>query len=141
MAILTEADMLEYMPDMNNYGIQDFTDMISKAEDDIIRLLRIEWWPQIPGRTNFGDVMDPSKLKDSQLTRSAAYYCLYKYVLPKLTQWAVEGDSFQTQINFYKMAFDEEFDLAKRELFYDWDGDGQYEDNERNIQPRQRLVR
>ena len=27
-------------------------------------------------------------------------------------------------------AFDEEFDIAKRELYYDWDGDGLFEDGE-----------
>ena len=80
-------------------------------------------------------------MKDSQLTRSAVYYCLFKYILPQLTQWAVEGDSFQTQIEFYSRAFYDEFDLAKRELFYDWNDDGTYDESERELQPRQRLVR
>lgn len=141
MALFTEANMKEYFPDLHEYGIQDFSDMIAKTDEDIYRLLRIEWWPKIPGRNRYGDVMDTTKLKDSQLTRSAVYYCLFKYVLPKLTKFDPEGDSFQTQIMFYKNAFDEEFDLTKRELYYDWDDDGVFEDHEQEIQPAQRLVR
>lgn len=141
MALFTEANMKEYFPDLHEYGIQDFSDMIAKTDEDIYRLLRIEWWPTVPGRTNRSDDMDTTKLKDSQLTRSAVYYCLFKYVLPKLTKFDPEGDSFQTQIMFYKNAFDEEFDLTKRELFYDWDDDGVFEENEQEIQPAQRLVR
>ena len=141
MALFNEANMKEYFPDLHEYGIQDFSDMIAKTDDDIYRLLRIEWWPKLPGRTRYGTVMDTTKLKDSQLTRSAVYYCLFKYVLPKLTKFDPEGDSFQTQIMFYKNAFDEEFDLTKRELYYDWDDDGVFEDNEQEIQPAQRLVR
>lgn len=141
MALFTEANIIEYFPDLHNYGIQDFSDMIAKTDQDIYRLLRIEWWPKLTSRTTSFTGFDTTKLKDSQLTRSAVYYCLFKYVLPKLTKFDPEGDSFQTQIMFYKNAFDEEFDLTKRELFYDWDGDGLYETDEQEIQPAQRLVR
>lgn len=140
MAFFTENNMIEYFPDLHNYGIQDFSDMIAKTDEDIIRLLRVEWWPQIPGRSRT-DRMDSTKLKDSQLTRSAVYYCLHKYVLPKLTKFDPDGDSFQTQIGFYKMAFDEEWDITKRSLYYDFDNDGSFEDEEQIIQPAQRLVR
>ena len=139
MAIFTEDDIVEYFPDLHNYGIQDFSDMISKTESDIHRLLRIEWFPSLRA-AGTGDY-DPTRVKESQLTRSAVYYCLFKYILPQLTQWAVEGDSFQTQIEFYKNAFFDEFDLTKRELFYDWNDDGSYDESERELQPRQRLVR
>ena len=137
MAIFTEDNIVEYFPDLHNYGIQDFNDFITKTEEDIHRFLRIEWYPAVRG---FG-IYDSTRVNESQLTRSAVYYSLYKYILPQLTQWAVEGDSFQTQIDFYKAAFIEEFDLAKRELIYDWDGDGSYEETERELQPTQRLVR
>lgn len=138
MAIFTEDNIIEYFPDLHNFGIQDFNDFIAKTESDIHRLLRIEWFPTL--RISSGDY-DPTKVKESQLTRSAVYYSLYKYILPQLTQWAVEGDSFQTQIEFYSRAFHDEFDLAKRELFYDRDGSGTYDESERELQPSQRLVR
>jgi len=138
MAIFTEDNIVEYFPDLHNFGIQDFNEFITKTEADIHRLLRIEWFPTL--RVSSGDY-EPSKVKESQLTRSAVYYSLYKYILPQLTQWAVEGDSFQTQIEFYSRAFFDEFDLAKRELFYDWNDDGTYDESERELQPSQRLVR
>jgi len=140
MALFTEADMKEYMPDLHNYGIQDFSDMIAKTDEDIYRLLRIDWWPKLPQARGW-DTFDTTKLKDSELKRSAVYYCLYKYVLPQLTQWAVEGDSFQTQIVFYKTAFEEEFSVATRQLHYDFNDDGLYSSDEQEIQPAQRLVR
>ena len=138
MAIFTEDNIVEYFPDLHNYGIQDFSDMISKTEADINRLLRIQWFPTL--RVSSG-TYDPTRVKESQLTRSAVYYCLYKYILPQLTQWAVEGDSFQTQITFYQSAFEDEFGLATRELIYDWNDDGTYDESERELIPRQRLVR
>jgi hypothetical protein len=138
MAIFTEDNIIEYFPDLHNFGIQDFNDFIAKTEEDIHRLLRIEWFPTL--RISSGDY-DPTRVKESQLTRSAVYYSLYKYILPQLTQWAVEGDSFQTQIEYYKNNFFDEFDLAKRELFYDWSGDGTFTEDERELQPAQRLVR
>ena len=110
MAYFTEADIKEYFPDLHEFGIQDFSDVIAKTEEDIYRLLRIEWYPNLPGGRTYRDDMDITKLKTSQLNRSAVYYSLYKYILPKLTKFEVEGDSFQTQIAFYKNAFDEEFD-------------------------------
>ena len=146
MALFTEADIKEYYPDLHNHGIQDFSDMIAKTDEDIYRLLRIEWYPTL-GLRSYNSVVggfegfDTTKLKDSQLKKSAVFYCLYKFILPKLTQWATEGDSFQVQIKYYKEQFDEEFGLAKRELFYDHDGDGQFESGEQGIQPAQRLVR
>jgi hypothetical protein len=144
MAIFTEDNIVEYFPDLHNYGIQDFNDFIAKTEADIHRLLRIQWFPKVssnyPSRAGLGHY-DTTRVNESQLTRSGVYYCLYKYILPQLTQWAVEGDSFQTQIDFYRSAFDEEFDLATRELIYDWDSDGSYEESERELQPTQRLVR
>ena len=141
MALFSENDMLEYMPDLHNYGIQDFANMIAKTDEDIYRLLRVEWYPKLQGRRTSWTDFDTTKLKDSQLKRSAVYYCLYKYVLPKLTKFDPDGDSFQTQISYYKAQFDEEFDIAKRELYYDWNDDGVYESNEQEIQPAQRLVR
>jgi hypothetical protein len=144
MAIFTEDNIVEYFPDLHNYGIQDFTSMIAKTEADIHRLLRIQWFPKVqgmdPNRIGLADY-DSTRVNESQLTRSAVYYSLYKYILPQLTQWAVEGDSFQTQIDFYRSAFDEEFDLATRELIYDWNDDGSYEESERELIARQRLVR
>ena len=41
-----DSDLLEYEPDIASFGIQQFTELHEKTYDDIIRLLRIEWWPR-----------------------------------------------------------------------------------------------
>ena len=41
----TDTDLLEYVPDVKKYGIQDWSTSHEKTYDDIIRLLNIKWWP------------------------------------------------------------------------------------------------
>ena len=41
----TDTDLLEYVPDVKKYGIQEFLTEHEKTYDDIIRLLNIKWWP------------------------------------------------------------------------------------------------
>ena len=41
----TDTDLLEYVPDIKKYGIQDWSAQHEKTYDDIIRLLNIKWWP------------------------------------------------------------------------------------------------
>ena len=149
MALITENDILEYVPDIHEYGIQDFSDMISKSENDIYRLLRIRWWPDVASKiydvtlsdtSRYGE-MDTNKLNPAELKRSAVYHVLAYYILPKLTKHEVDGDRFTNMIDFYKARFDEEFDLMIRELHYDFDSDGLYENNERVHREQLKLVR
>ena len=44
-------------------------------------------------------------------------------------------------IDFYKARFDEEFDLMIRELHYDFDSDGVFENKERVHREQLKLVR
>ena len=46
----TDTDLLEYVPDIKKYGIQDWSAQHEKTYDDIIRLLNIKWWPNRSGR-------------------------------------------------------------------------------------------
>lgn len=149
MALITENDILEYVPDIHEYGIQDFSDMISKSENDVYRLLRIRWWPDVASKiyditlsdtSRYGE-MDTNKLDPAELKRSCVYHVLAYYVLPKLTKHEVDGDRFNNMIEFYKARFDEEFDLTIRELHYDFDSDGLYENNERVHREQLKLVR
>ena len=41
-----DSDLLEYEPDIKNFGIQSFSDLHTKTTNDILRKLRIEWWPR-----------------------------------------------------------------------------------------------
>ena len=44
--LLTIADIQDYEPDILNYGIPDFDEEITKAQNDVFRDLRIRWWPR-----------------------------------------------------------------------------------------------
>ena len=149
MALITENDILEYVPDIHEYGIQDFSDMISKSENDIYRLLRIRWWPDVASKiyditlsdtSRYGE-MDTNKLNPAELKRSTVYHVLGYYILPQLTKHEVDGDRFTNMIDFYKARFDEEFDLMIRELHYDFDSDGVFENKERVHREQLKLVR
>ena len=79
MALFTEADIVELVPDILEYGIQDFSDDIARTEEDIFRLLRIQWWQPIARRSG---EMDTTKLDPTELKRSCVYHCLAYFVFP-----------------------------------------------------------
>ena len=138
MALFTEADIVDLVPDILEYGIQDFSDDIARTEEDIFRLLRIKWWQPVASP---GDVMDNNLLDPTQLKRSCVYYSLAYYIFPKLSKFEVDGDRFTSMMDYYKARFDEEFDLAIRELHYDFDSSGTFESTETVHNERRRLVR
>jgi len=138
MALFTEADIVELVPDILEYGIQDFSDDIARTEADIYRLLRIQWWQPVASP---GTVMDNSKLDPAELKRSCVYHCLAYFIFPKLSKFEVDGDRFTSMMDYYKARFDEEFNLAIRELHYDWDGSGTHEAGEVVHNESRRLVR
>ena len=82
----TDTDLLEYVPDIKKYGIQEFLTEHEKTYDDIIRLLNIKWWPTT--RFSQYDVsvlggsakLSPSRLNSSQFTRAAVYHVLAYHI-------------------------------------------------------------
>ena len=46
MLSMDDDDLLEYEPDIQNFGIQTFADLHVKTTNDILRKLRTEWWPR-----------------------------------------------------------------------------------------------
>ncbi len=145
----TDADILEYEPQIKDYGIIDFTDYHSKTTADIQRHLRIEWWPRVKRSSltskyfSTTDVeMNNTKLQAAQFKVAAVYHILAYYILPQLTQHSSEPDRFRMMIDFYKGKFREEFDLILQDgVKYDWDGDGTIQDTEEQPQHFNRLVR
>ena len=142
----TDANVLEYEPQIKEYGILDFTDDHTKTTADIQRYLRIHWWPRV-SRTqvryfNTSVEMDTTKLTASQFTRAAVFHVLAYYILPKLTQHSAEPDRFRVMIDFYKAKFQEEIDFVLQDgIKYDFDGDSTVEDNEQQPVHFNRLVR
>ena len=144
----TDTDLLEYVPDIKKYGIQEFLTEHEKTYDDIIRLLNIKWWPTT--RFSQYDVsvlggsskLSPSRLNSSQFTRAAVYHVLADHIYPKLSTFDPDGDAFREQLTFYKGRFEEEFDLILRDgVHYDLDSSGDFTDSEKQSFYRGRLIR
>ena len=148
MTMSTDADILDYMPDLHDFGIQDFSADHEKTRQDIFRRLRIEWWPKFrPWKYDIRVLnayveMDESLLTESQFTRAAVFHVLAYYILPKLAKFDPEGDRFENMMKHYKTKFEEEFDLVLRDgVEYDRNEDNVVQDAERAPINFGRLVR
>lgn len=148
MAMLTLADVLEYQPDITEYGIQEFDDDFARTEADIYRLLRIKWWTvrntsstDITIRTSFAE-MDTTRLDEAQFTRAAVFHVLAYYICPRLSKFDPDQDRFQNLMEHYTKRFEEEFELILRDgVKYDDDNDGQYSQAEKEPVHFGRLIR
>jgi len=150
MAMSTDSDLQEYVPDILSFGINAFTDEHAKAQADIERRLRIEWWERYKNR-DYRDIsrlvpeeMDATKLTESQFTRCAVYRVLSEYALPKLTRFNPEGqeDRFQVMIKHYNEKFEKEFQQILFDgVEYDDDGDSVIQNDEKEAIHSLRLVR
>ena len=137
MAFSQDSDLVALVPDILDFGITSFATEHAKAETDLTRTIRNEWWykKQIPGE------MNASYLTDSQWTRCNAYLVLWKFALPQLTNW-VQDDRFLNMINFYKQRYDEELVAVFADgVEYDDDASGTIEDDEKGIVSYGRLTR
>ena len=112
MAIFaTISDIQQYEPDVLNFGIQNFDDALSKAQADVERYLRSNWWPtQQIGRFDITIVgtnveMDADKLTASQMTRAAVYAALGYYIYPRLSKFEPTLDIFQMKMDYYKKMY------------------------------------
>jgi hypothetical protein len=137
MAFSDDSNLVELVPDILDFGILSFSDEHPRAQADIEREIRNQWWH----RKGIAGEMNNSYLTDSQWTRSASYLVLWKYALPQLTNW-VDDDRFLAMIDFYKARYGEEMDAVFQDgVEYDADDDGQVTDKEKEIVPINRLNR
>jgi hypothetical protein len=137
MAFSTDADLMKLVPDILNLGIESFTLEHAQAKADIERKIRADWW----AKRGYSGELDPSKLTSSQWTRTSSYLVLWKYALPKLTNW-VDNDRFMGMIDFYKARYGEEIESVFQDgVEYDADGDGTVTDKEKEPINSGRLVR
>lgn len=143
-----DDNLIEYEPQIREFGIQDFSDLHQKSYDDIIRLLNIEWFPTAEyGKYDISIIgaktkLSPSMLTTSQFTRAACYHVLAYYIYPKLSTFDPNGDAFREKMRYYKEKFREEFDLIlKAGVEYDVDSSGTISDSERQPFNFGRLVR
>ena len=135
----TISDVQEYQSDILEYGIQDFDNYFTKATNDILRMLQIDWWmvERSKGRgtdltvgTAFAD-FDTTKLDYTQFTRMAVFVTLGRYVYPALASFQPEGDKFAELMKHYNQEADREFEfILRRGVRYDFDGDSVYQTEE-----------
>lgn len=137
MAFSNDADLMAIVPDILNLGIDNFSTEHARAQADIERKIRADWWD----KRGYSGELDATKLTDSQWTRCAVYLVLWKYALPQLTNW-VDNDRFLGMIDFYKARYGEEVEAVFRDgVEYDADGDSTITNKEKEPINSGRLVR
>jgi hypothetical protein len=136
MAFCTVANISEILPEIYNYGISSANvttyGWITKAENDIKRQLRNEWWlkyqsDRIKDISYLGtQEMDSDKLTDSQYTQLCVFRVLGWYMFPALSKWNPDGqeDKFQMKMKYYRDEYDAEWAAILRDgVEYDADDD------------------
>ena len=137
MAMSTDSDLLDIVPDILSFGIDSFADEHARAQADIERHIRAVWWD----KRGFAGELKPQYLTESQWTGSAVYLVLWKYALPQLTNW-VDNDRFLGMIDFYKSRYGEEIEAVFRDgVEYDDDQNSVIDDDEKIPINDGRLVR
>ena len=149
-AYATIADLLEADSTLPDYGEIDFTTELANAQADVIRLLRVRWWPTFASRTRLNDItitqtgpiMDETRLDSTQWTRATVYYCLAHYICPKLSKFEEIPDRFRNLMDYYAARFETEFDICLREgVRYQLDDDAAWSAAERTPDTDLRLRR
>jgi len=111
--VITTSDITKYQPDAFDFGISttatETTNFLAQTTNDILRNLRIKWWPVY--KTNvFTDItvlgsveMDNTKVNLDQFERAGVYLFLSRFYLPALTKFRPEADKdrFERMIEFY----------------------------------------
>ena len=148
LTIATIADVLEYEPDIQEFGIFNWDDALTKGKEDVLRHLRIEWFPtQQIGKFDITVIglnveMEEDKLDPAQLKRAHVYRTLAYYIFPRLSKFEPEMDVFQMRMEHYRALWREEIDdVIKDGVHYDIDSDGQFSDLEKETSYFGRLRR
>ena len=151
MAIIlaTIADIETFEPDVLNFGIPDFDGEIAKAQSDIFRDLRIQWFPTYKNSLYDISVLTSGQIEPdedlytaSQLTRACAYNALGFHIYPKLAKFEPEQDLFERKMEFYRKEYDRELSLILRDgVEYDADSSGTVSDTEKELTYFLRLKR
>ena len=119
--VITASDVTKYQPDVFDFGIAsgstEATNYFAQTTNDILRQLRIEWFPTY--KTNvYTDItvlntveMDNTKVNLDQFERAGVYLFLGRFLLPALTKFRPEAekDRFERMAEYYMSEFNKEF--------------------------------
>ena len=153
--VIVAGDVTGYQPDAFEFGIAstdtEATNFFTQTTNDILRQLRIEWWPVY--KTNvYTDItvlgtneMVDTKVNLDQFKRAGVYLFLGRFLCPALTKFRpeTEKDRFERMSEKYVSEYNREFDLILDDgVEYDSTGDGTIVKNEREpLHGSNRLIR
>jgi len=135
MAFANDQQLGDLLPTIFEHGESSYQDELDRAEADVVRKIKIEWF----NKRSSSNTFDQTKLNESQWELATLYRALGFYIMPKLSQWRPESDSFREQIEFYQARFAEEMaDQFGVGIEYDQDSSGTIDSDEvyENIQTR-----
>jgi hypothetical protein len=149
ITLATISDIESYEPDITNFGIPDFDGELVKAQQDVFRDLRIQWYPtyrhgqyDISVLTSGTIEPDEDLYTASQLTRAACYNALGFHIYPKLAKFEPDEDLFERKMKFYREEYEREFSLILRDgVEYDADSSGTVSESEKEATYFLRLKR
>jgi hypothetical protein len=147
MSFATNEDLVKYYSTAMDHGIADWSSELALAQSDVETLVKTRWYNQEFGSSTsrfYSTIpsFDATKLTSSQWTRATVYRALAVYILPKLSTFRPEGDSFREQLNFYQNRFEEEFNMQLGSgVEYDTNDDGTVATNEKFATAQDRLYR
>ena len=154
MAMCNTTDIQNQLPEIYTYGISaanvDSYSWIPKAQNDIKRQLRNEWWAKYQS-DRVKDIsylgtqeMDSDKLTESQFNKLCIYRVLGWYLFPSLSKWNPDGqeDKFQMKMKYYRNEYDAEWTAILRDgVEYDAADDSSISNVEKDPLRTLRLVR
>ena len=142
--VISASDVTAYQTDAFDFGIasgaSSVTTWLAQTTNDILRDLRIKWWPVY--KTNiYTDItvlntaeMVNTKVDLDQFERAGVYLFLSRFFLPALTKFRPEAekDRFERMIEFYSSAYLKEFQTILDDgVSYDSDAGGTISASER----------
>ena len=142
--VINAGDVSNYQADIYEFGFSstssEVTFFITQTTNDILRDLRIRWWP-VYKQNVFTDItvlntaeMVDTKVNLDQFKRAGAFLFLYKFFLPTITKFRPEADKdrFERMTEYYMGEYNKEWRMILEDgVEYDADDGGTITKSER----------
>ena len=153
--VIAASDITKYQPDIFGFGIAstdtEATNFFSQTTNDILRQLRVEWWPTYKMNV-YTDItvlntneMVNTKVNLDQFERAAVYLFIGRFMAPALTKFRPDADKdrFERMGEYYMSEYNKEWQsILEDGVEYDTTGDGTIVKNEREpLHGSNRLIR
>ena len=142
--VMNAGDASNYQADIYTFGLSstssEVTFFITQTTNDILRELRIKWWPTYKSNI-YTDItvlntaeMVNTKVNLDQFTRAGVYLFLSRYFLPSLSKFRpeTEKDRFERMGEHYASEYNKEWRAILEDgVEYDSDAGGTISTSER----------